>query len=129
GAYVGIGPGAHGRPVIDGSRRATRTEPHPETWLARVAERGTGRIETEIVLAAEAADEALLMGLRLAEGIDLTGLERRLGVTLDADKMAELTKAGLLMAPGPGRIAASPRGRFLLNRLVLELSETMVLTA
>ncbi|MEM1306798.1 MAG: coproporphyrinogen-III oxidase family protein, partial [Pseudomonadota bacterium] len=129
GAYVGIGPGAHGRPVIDGSRYATRTEPHPETWLAQVGERGTGRVEMQKVSAAEAADEALLMGLRLAEGIDLTAFERRLGVALDAGTMAELTEAGLLMAPGPGRIAASPRGRFLLNRLVLELSETMKLVA
>src|SRR6185312_635612 len=68
--YAGIGPGAHGRLQIDGVRQATATEKRPESWLMRVEESGHGRITDEQLSREEMADEFLLMGLRLAEGID-----------------------------------------------------------
>ncbi len=69
--YAGIGPGAHGRLDIDGRRHATATEKRPEAWLMRVEASGTGVVTDEALSRVEAADEFLLMGLRLAEGIDL----------------------------------------------------------
>ncbi|MGA8968563.1 MAG: radical SAM family heme chaperone HemW, partial [Pseudolabrys sp.] len=68
--YAGVGPGAHGRLTIDGRRTATATEKRPEAWLMRVEEGGTGLTVDEKLTSGEAADEYLLMGLRLAEGID-----------------------------------------------------------
>ena len=68
--YAGVGPGAHGRLTIDGRRVATATEKRPEAWLMRVEETGTGFTVDEKLTSGEAADEYLLMGLRLAEGID-----------------------------------------------------------
>ncbi len=68
--YAGIGPGAHGRLNIGGARIATATEKRPETWLMRVESLGHGVIEDEPLTREERADEYLLMGLRLAEGID-----------------------------------------------------------
>src|SRR5690606_3084786 len=69
--YAGIGPGAHGR-LEDGNRRiATATEKKPETWLMRVETIGHGLIVDEALTNDERADEYLLMGLRLTEGIDL----------------------------------------------------------
>ena len=68
--YVGVGPGAHGRLTIDGRRYATETEKRPEAWLMRVEENGTGLIVDEKLTRGETADEYLLMGLRLAEGIE-----------------------------------------------------------
>ena len=68
--YAGIGPGAHGRLNIDGRRYATETEKRPESWLMRVEAHGHGLIVDETLTPGESADEFLLMGLRLAEGID-----------------------------------------------------------
>ena len=77
--YAGVGPGAHGRLDIDGRRRATMTEKRPEAWLMRVESLGHGQITDDLLTAEERADEFLLMGLRLAEGIDpgaLSGARR-----------------------------------------------------
>src|SRR5262249_5571671 len=68
--YAGIGPGAHGRLDIDGVRHATATEKRPEAWLMRVETSGDGVITDDLLNSEERADEFLLMGLRLAEGID-----------------------------------------------------------
>ena len=68
--YAGIGPGAHGRLDIDGERHAIATEKRPEAWLMRVETRGHGIVVDDTLLRSEMADEFLLMGLRLAEGID-----------------------------------------------------------
>ena len=76
GEYAGVGPGAHGRLVVDGARHATSTERNPERWAARVEQHGHGIIEETPLSAAEEADEMLLMGLRLGEGVDLDRLER-----------------------------------------------------
>ena len=74
GEYVGIGPGAHGRVLVDGRRIATSTEPMPERWLERVTQAGTGIIEREALTPSEQADELLMMSLRLSEGLDLDRL-------------------------------------------------------
>ena len=68
--YAGVGPGAHGRLDIDGDRHATATEKRPESWLTRVEQEGHGLVTDEVLTREETADEFLLMGLRLAEGID-----------------------------------------------------------
>jgi len=68
--YAGIGPGAHGRLDIDGARHATSTEKRPEAWLMRVETQGHGLLTDDPLNREERADEFLLMGLRLAEGID-----------------------------------------------------------
>jgi len=68
--YAGIGPGAHGRLDVAGNRHATATEKSPQQWLARVERDGHGLIADDALTREELADEFLLMGLRLAEGID-----------------------------------------------------------
>ena len=68
--YAGIGPGAHGRLDIDGVRHAIATEKRPEAWLMRVEASGHGVVTDDLLNSEERADEFLLMGLRLAEGID-----------------------------------------------------------
>src|SRR5579883_3299442 len=73
--YAGIGPGAHGRLDIDGERPATATARRPEAWLALVEAEGHGITSDEVLLREERADEFLLMGLRLSEGIELARYE------------------------------------------------------
>ena len=74
--YAGIGPGAHGRLDIDGVRHAIATEKRPEAWLMRVEANGHGVVTDDLLNSEERADEFLLMGLRLAEGIDPGAMRR-----------------------------------------------------
>jgi oxygen-independent coproporphyrinogen-3 oxidase len=119
GAWAGVGPGAHGRlGPLGGARVATETEDAIAAYIARVRETGWG-VATEEPLDAEAQrEEALLMGLRLAEGVDLRRLQSLGG--LDEQRLAALEAQGLL-ARRDGRLVATPEGRPLVDRLVLEL--------
>ncbi len=125
GEYAGIGPGAHGRLIVDHTRRATSTEHNPEQWLERVTAQGHGRIEDEALTPAECADEALLMGLRLTEGLDLKRLAMLAGTAPTADRIDTLVAQGMLERLGPTRIRATAPGRMVLNRVILELAKGM----
>jgi putative oxygen-independent coproporphyrinogen III oxidase len=96
GEYAGIGPGAHGRIFVDGHRVATATERHPETWASLVEARGHGIIEDSQLSATEQADEMLLMGLRLREGVDLDRLARLGGVRPSTGSLDHLGGLGLI---------------------------------
>lgn len=120
GDYAGIGPGAHGRRGGLATLRLRR----PESWLDAVATLGHG-LESEAAIAPEAAaEEALLMGLRLARGIDPAAFEARTGLPLDEvappRARTHLQSLGLL-APGLA-LRATPAGRLVTNRLILELA-------
>src|SRR4029078_44024 len=121
GDYAGIGPGAHSRISADGAKRALSTIKSPEGWLAAVEARGNGFASEERLSAAEAADEYLLMGLRLREGIDLTRLAAIGGRALNETRLTALTRDGLIQRDGK-RLAATPEGRLVLERLILELA-------
>ena len=127
GEYAGCGPGAHGRIAVNGARYATSTERNPERWAERVEASGHGIIEETPLSTAEEADEMLLMGLRLGEGVDLARLERMTGAGPSAAAVAALTQQGLIEAvshagPGTRRIRATGNGRFILNEIVLRLA-------
>ena len=68
--YVGVGPGAHGRFTIGDAKRATRRTSGPEGWLAAVEREGHGTAETTDVTGRDRVEEALMMGLRMSDGID-----------------------------------------------------------
>jgi oxygen-independent coproporphyrinogen-3 oxidase len=120
--YAGLGPGAHGRLDIDGVRRATATERSPEAWLGLVESQGHGLVTDEPLSRAEAADEYLLMGLRLAEGIDLDRFEMLAGHPLSADQIAYLTRHGLVETPHAGRLRVTTAGFPVLDAVVADLA-------
>jgi putative oxygen-independent coproporphyrinogen III oxidase len=124
GEYAGLGPGAHGRLIVDGVRTATATERLPEAWREAVMRTGHGLLEREALSRAEQADEALMMGLRLTEGLDLGRLEELAGVRPDPDAIAPLVEGKLLAVDG-GRLKAIGHGRFVLNELILQLSDAL----
>jgi putative oxygen-independent coproporphyrinogen III oxidase len=127
GEYAGVGPGAHGRLLVDGQRYATAAQRNPERWLQLVESGGHGLVDNVPLDRAEQADEALLMGLRLDEGLDLARLVRLGGVRPGDAKVAELISLGMIARVGNhDRIRATSRGRFVLNRLVEELSGSFV---
>jgi oxygen-independent coproporphyrinogen-3 oxidase len=116
--YAGVGPGAHGR------RLGARTVRHkkPENYLSALARNGHSVVEEARLSAREAADEALVMGLRLSEGIEVDSLERRFGVPIvDPTAVKRLEASGHLISCD-GRIAATSNGRLVLDRLLAELA-------
>jgi putative oxygen-independent coproporphyrinogen III oxidase len=119
GDYAGIGPGAHGR------RLGMRTVRHrkPENFLSAQARNGHGIAEEERLLATEAADEALVMGLRLAEGIDAQAIADRFGLRsiVDWKRVERLVASGHLVCDGR-IIAATAAGRLLLDRILGEIA-------
>ncbi len=118
--YLGVGPGAHGRR----GGFATLRQKKPENWLEAVARRGNGLHSETALDRNEQAAEALLMGLRLAEGIDLGEIGTRFGYSPDAlivpDKVAFYARLGLI-EHGGGRLTVTPKGMPLLDGLLAEL--------
>jgi oxygen-independent coproporphyrinogen-3 oxidase len=118
GDYAGVGPGAHGR------RLGARTVRHkkPENFLSALARNGHAIAEEERLTAREAADEALVMGLRLREGVDARAIEERFGIpAIDWGKADRLVESGHLVR-SKGRIATTATGRLVLDRLLAELA-------
>jgi oxygen-independent coproporphyrinogen-3 oxidase len=122
GEYVGIGPGAHGRVVSAEGRIATATERNPETWLERVENYGHGLTEFTTLSAEETADEFLLMGLRLREGIDPERYRAFAGRRLDSRRVSDLVGDGLIAGHLGARIAVTPSGFPVLDAVVADLA-------
>jgi oxygen-independent coproporphyrinogen-3 oxidase len=120
--YAGIGPGAHGRLDIEGRRHATATEKRPEAWLMRVEATGNGVVTDDALSRVEASDEFLLMGLRLAEGIDLARFAALAGGPLAEKQIAELTTHGLVETTPDGRLRVTADGFPLLDAIVADLA-------
>jgi oxygen-independent coproporphyrinogen-3 oxidase len=122
GEYAGIGPGAHGRLRLHDGRHATSTERLPEAWLARVEARGDGLVVDDILTQEEEGDEMLLMGLRLAEGIDVARYQRLAGRALDPAQVADLVAHGMVERTLAGRVRATRAGFFVLDAVVADLA-------
>ncbi len=126
--YAGIGPGAHGRR----GGLATLRHKKPENWLDAVARNLHGLKEERALGVAEQASEALLMGLRLARGVDLEMLASRLGLPADAlinsAKLDQYRGLGLAWRDG-ARVGVTPEGTPLLDALLAELVADDLVTA
>jgi putative oxygen-independent coproporphyrinogen III oxidase len=125
GDYAGVGPGAHGRLTLGGRRIATEAERLPEKWLAAVEQRGNSIACTDV--SSDAPRETLLMGLRLAEGIDLRAYSERWGVVPMTSCIAELRDAGLI-ALDDNHLRATARGRLVLNAVIAQLADSLTPT-
>jgi oxygen-independent coproporphyrinogen-3 oxidase len=111
--YLGIGPGAHGRR----GGAATLRHRKPENWLSALARNGHGTQEEIPIAPAEAASEALLMGLRLREGVALEAVEP----ALDHQAVRRLA-AQALLAESDSRLRVLPSGMLVLNAILAEIS-------
>jgi oxygen-independent coproporphyrinogen-3 oxidase len=118
GEYAGVGPGAHGR------RLGMRTMRHrkPENFLSAVARNRHGAVEEEPLSAREQADEALVMGLRLADGVDATNISERFAVEAVDWRAVERLVASGHLSRDAGRIGLTPRGRLVLDHILGEIA-------
>jgi putative oxygen-independent coproporphyrinogen III oxidase len=122
GSYAGVGPGAHGRLTLNGKRLATSTERLPERWREQVTNTGHGFTEQSEIAREDAAREHLLMNLRLTEGLDLAAYRARWGTAPDEARISDLVNEGLLRLDG-NHLAATPRGRLVLNAVIAALAD------
>jgi oxygen-independent coproporphyrinogen-3 oxidase len=124
GEYAGVGPGAHGRiipAVAPRGRLAQACERDPAQWLAAVAANGHGLVEDSPLTPEEIGDEFLLMGLRLAEGVEPARFEALSGRALDPRRLAALIEGGLIER-ARGRIRVTAEGFPVLDAVVADLA-------
>lgn len=119
GDYAGIGPGAHGRITVNGQRMATEAWSNPEKWLKGVA---TGQPEKthDAIALQDQANEYLMMGLRISEGIDLARHKELAGAPLPESKLCDLEDLGLVRRSS-GRLSTTQAGRLVLNAVIESL--------
>ncbi len=122
GEYAGIGPGAHGRLIGEDGRHATATTRSPETWLQRVESWGDAIETDELLSREEEADEMLLMGLRLAEGIDLKRYQAIAGRRLDPSRLGDLSREGMVETLPSDRVRVTRAGAIVLDAVVADLA-------
>jgi len=118
GDWLGVGPGAHGRLTLDGTRRGQVCAARPADYIAAVA-RGAGEGETEALDRRETAIERALSGLRLAEGVPFSELSP-LGLSPDHPEVCDLAARGLVAAD-PDRLRVTADGRRLLDAVLERL--------
>jgi len=120
GDYAGVGPGAHGRRI----GRATQRHRKPENWMGALARNGHGIVEERELEAQERAVEAMLMGLRLAEGVDLADISRRTALPVSAfldEQAAERLERQGLLSRDQARLAVTSDGLLLLDSILAEI--------
>lgn len=122
GDYAGIGPGAHGRLTKGNIKVATATERNPEAWLELVESRGNGIKDEEYLDFEEQADELLLMGLRLREGVDLARWQELSGRSPDPKREEALLEYGFIERLGNSRLRCTPSGMLILDSVVADLA-------
>ena len=121
GDWVGVGPGAHGRMTHEGARYALEVQRRPADYIDAVAEHGLGWISETPLTAEERADEMLMMGLRIAEGVELAFVEALRGRPINREALAWLIEQNLIVRDN-GRVRLAPAGRLLANKIAAELA-------
>lgn len=121
GDYIGIGPGAHGRLSLGKNRFATQTPLLPNTWLKTIAENKSGEDMRERLSGMDQALEYLIMGMRTTSGISVERLLAMDHKPLDPVTLTRLVDSGHLIT-NQGRVAATERGRPVLNMIIQALA-------
>ena len=122
GDYLGIGAGAHQRVLREGRIQASRRHRAPEEWLRLVETQGHAAVESESLSPTEVGREAMLMGLRLTEGIDPARIEARTGLAfadvVDPAMLAACLDEDYLLWRENGRLCATQDGLLRLDSML-----------
>ncbi|XCE17606.1 radical SAM family heme chaperone HemW [Candidatus Liberibacter asiaticus] len=122
GDYIGIGPGAHSRVKVGSHRVAISIEKHPESWLKMVRKNGHAVVEKEFLSSEQQADEFLMMGLRLREGISVKDWEMLAGRNLDIECERNLQRQGFIERVQFSRLRCTQRGMTMLDSVIANLA-------
>jgi len=120
GDYAGIGPGAHGRLTLSGTRIATEAETMPTAWLDRTLARPGAAERVATLAQGDRADEYLMFALRLREGASLSRFAALAGAPLSGAAIAEMTALGLVER-GPDTLRTTAAGILMLNGVLRAL--------
>jgi oxygen-independent coproporphyrinogen-3 oxidase len=123
GDYLGIGPGAHGRVRVGAKKLATAAIRAPQDWYRRVMEHGSGSAEHCELSRREQAEEMILMGLRLRDGLSLDHVASATGFTVGSGDLQRLALDGLLEPCATNQVRATKQGQLVLNAIVTKLAE------
>lgn len=124
GDYLGIGPGAHGRITLNGVRHCTEATRNPGAWMKQLRDTGAGESVRAALSQSEQADEYILMGLRLTEGLDLRRLETISGLAPSHGIVRDLQENGLIDIDS-SHIRTTTKGRMVLNHVIKELAASL----
>ena len=122
GEYAGIGPGAHGRLLINNQRHATATEKMPFDWQKKVVSNGHGLVTDDVLTWEEQGDEFLVMGLRLREGISPQRFTALSGRKINQRQIDDLKGYGFVETLPNGNIRVTDRGWPVLDAVVADLA-------
>ncbi len=122
GDYIGIGPGAHGRLTINGTRWATEVAKSPALWIKTVLSGHHGEMPRHALSSRDHALEYLMMSLRLQEGMDLRRYNAISPTPLSTTQTDYLKDLGMITSD-TARVIATPKGRMVLNAIIRELSD------
>jgi putative oxygen-independent coproporphyrinogen III oxidase len=129
GDYAGVGPGAHGRIGAGAARLALSAERDPARWAGQVERDGHGLASREPLTRLEQAEEMLLMGLRLTEGLSFADLVDRTGHAPSLETLHLLRQDGLISADAPtDMLRPTPQGRLVLNSVIEILAASLAPT-
>ncbi|WP_333829565.1 radical SAM family heme chaperone HemW [Pararhodobacter sp.] len=120
GDYLGVGPGAHGRLTLSGTRWACQSARMPNAWLEQVESTGSGEMPRQALSSEDQAAEYLMMSLRLREGSSLSRYQALAGAPLNREKLAELLESGHIWLQND-RIGTTNEGRVVLNAVLRQL--------
>ncbi|MBL4602070.1 MAG: coproporphyrinogen III oxidase [Emcibacteraceae bacterium] len=120
--YIGVGAGAHGRITVDRQTCATEQNKKPETWLKAVRNKGHATKVMEPLDKKMMAEEMIMMGLRLTQGIGYHDFKTRIGAPIEdfiaVDQWDLLKSQGFFSEDFPDRLQLSEKGRPLLNQIL-----------
>ncbi|WP_172121724.1 MULTISPECIES: radical SAM family heme chaperone HemW [unclassified Devosia] len=122
GEYAGIGPGAHGRLLINNQRHATAAEKLPFKWQEKVLAQGHGLVTDDVLTWEEQGDEFLVMGLRLKEGISPQRFTALSGRRISQRQIEDLKGYGFVETLPNGNIRVTDRGWPVLDAVVADLA-------
>ncbi|MDF1679811.1 radical SAM family heme chaperone HemW [Ponticaulis sp.] len=120
GEWLGIGPGAEGKLELQDGRTTTIAEQRVPDYISAVEERGTGSAETFSLTGTEAAEEAVILGLRSKRGVERASVEALLGAPLNARKLESFKENGQLLEEA-GRISLTEKGWLLADYIAGEI--------
>jgi oxygen-independent coproporphyrinogen-3 oxidase len=121
GDWLGVGPGAHGRISYNGARLATEAHRRPSDYIDAVRENGVGWFEDVSLANEEIADETLIMGLRIDEGVDLARLNALRAKPVNPQSLAWLEEQGFI-AQSDGCVRLTASGKPLANKIAAEIA-------
>ncbi len=122
--YLGIGPGAHSRMVLDNQLNALMNYHSPEKWLKLVNESGHGLQIKNILTGSEKLEEIIMMGLRLEVGITDEKLQKYVGKgfadALNIEEIVKLEKSGFVKFDGK-HLALTDKGMLMHSSVVARM--------